>query len=43
MGIMVVELLERMTPSRLIFVDVHSDFIRQAFPAHLRPSFPRCP
>jgi len=31
MGIMVTELLERMNPSRLIFVDVHSDLIRRAF------------
>jgi len=31
LGIMVVELLERMKPSRLIFVDVHSESIRKAF------------
>ncbi len=31
MGIMVTELLERMNPSRLIFVDVHSNLIRKAF------------
>ncbi len=30
-GVMVVELLERMNPSRLIFIDVHSEFIRKAF------------
>jgi len=30
-GIMVVELLERMNPSRLIFIDVHSELIRKAF------------
>ncbi len=30
-GIMVVELLRRMNPSRLVFIDVHSDLIRKAF------------
>ncbi len=30
-GIMVVEILERMNPSRLIFIDVHSEFIRKTF------------
>jgi ribose-phosphate pyrophosphokinase len=34
MGIMVAELLQKMNPSRLIFIDVHSDLIRKAF----RPS-----
>ena len=31
MGIMVAELLQRTNPSRLIFIDVHSDLIRKAF------------
>jgi ribose-phosphate pyrophosphokinase len=31
MGIMVTELLQKMNPSRLIFIDVHSDLIRKAF------------
>lgn len=31
MGIMIVELLQKMNPSRLIFIDVHSDLIRKAF------------
>ncbi len=30
-GIMVVELLQKMNSSRLIFIDVHSDLIRKAF------------
>jgi ribose-phosphate pyrophosphokinase len=30
-GIMVMELLQKMNPSRLILVDVHSDLIRRAF------------
>jgi ribose-phosphate pyrophosphokinase len=31
MGIMVAELLQKMSPSRLIFIDVHSDLIRKTF------------
>ncbi len=31
MGIMIVELLQKMNPSRLIFIDVHSNSIRKAF------------
>ena len=31
MGIMVAELLQKMNPSRLIFIDVHSDLIRKVF------------
>ena len=31
MGIMVAELLQKMNPSRLIFIDVHSEWIRKAF------------